>query len=56
MNKHSIQATAEHTAMHDYLDKYDLFEEVCKDREPDLSSMELAILHHGYVSRGQHNG
>lgn len=49
------QKTIEERAKIDhYLDNYNLFVEVCRERE-DLSSIELTILHHGYVSGGQHN-
>lgn len=50
------KAIEERTKINTYLDNYYLFAEACRKRQPDLSSMELAILHHGYVSRGQHNG
>ena len=40
-------------AMNEYLDNYNLFCKVCKERNEDLSSMEMAILHLGYVSGGQ---
>ncbi len=38
-----------------YLGEYSRFIEVCKERKPDLSSMELAILHHGYATGGHQN-
>jgi hypothetical protein len=38
-----------------YLDDYDIFVTECNRRPTteDLSSMELAILHHGYVTGGK---
>ncbi len=43
------------SAIVQYLEDYHLFRSVCKHREEDLSSMEMAILHHGYVTGGQQN-
>lgn len=47
------KAIEERQKIDHYLDNYNLFVEVCREQQPDLSSMELAILHHGYVSGGQ---
>ena len=40
-----------------YLDEYGDFVRVCKEHNDtsDLSSMELAILHHGYATGGKQN-
>jgi hypothetical protein len=50
-----MQIARERAAMNEYLDNYNLFCRVCKQRDEDISPMELTILHHGYATGGIQN-
>lgn len=51
----TMQIARERAAMNEYLDNYNLFCRVCEQRDEDLAPMELAILHHAYVTGGKQN-
>lgn len=54
MDEYREAEADERLLMNDYLDKYDLFERVCKARGGGIESSEQrAILFHGYITGGK---
>jgi len=48
-----IHQIEEEKAQRYYLGRYRTFVELCREEEPGISSMELSLLFHGYVTGGQ---